>query len=104
MTYNGYTNYQTWCVNLWLNNEEDTYRYWVAETVDVWKHAKPDDVLTRLGVANRELASRLRDVVESGNPLQANPSMYSDILTSALQEVNWQEIASAMLEEYTENN
>ena len=27
-TYNGWTNYETWCVALWIDNEEPTQRYW----------------------------------------------------------------------------
>ena len=26
--YNGWKNYETWCVNLWLTNEEGSDRYW----------------------------------------------------------------------------
>lgn len=26
-TYNGWTNHETWCVNLWLTNDEGTYRH-----------------------------------------------------------------------------
>ena len=29
-TYNGWHNYETWNVHLWLTNEEATYRYWRA--------------------------------------------------------------------------
>jgi hypothetical protein len=34
-TYNGWTNYPTWCVNLWLSNDEGLYRATV-ELVDAW--------------------------------------------------------------------
>jgi len=26
-TYNGWTNYQTWAVKLWMDNDEGAYRY-----------------------------------------------------------------------------
>src|SRR4051794_10856032 len=29
--YNGWANYETWCVHLWLTNEEGSYRYWREE-------------------------------------------------------------------------
>src|SRR4051794_18704009 len=29
--YNGWANYETWCVHLWLTNEEESYRYWREE-------------------------------------------------------------------------
>jgi hypothetical protein len=28
MSYNGWTNYETWAVSLWLGNEESSYRHW----------------------------------------------------------------------------
>ena len=27
MAYNGWTNYETWCIHLWLTNEEGTYNH-----------------------------------------------------------------------------
>ena len=27
-TYQGWTNYETWAVNLWLDNEEGVHDYW----------------------------------------------------------------------------
>jgi hypothetical protein len=29
-TYNGWTNYETFCVHLWLSNEEPSWRHWQA--------------------------------------------------------------------------
>jgi hypothetical protein len=29
--HNGWANYETWCVHLWLSNEEGSYRYWRDE-------------------------------------------------------------------------
>ena len=28
MSYNGYSNYETWNVCLWLDNDPGTYHYW----------------------------------------------------------------------------
>lgn len=82
--YNGYANYETWCVNLWLNNDQGSYE------------------ATRELVADGEgyeAAERLKDWI--GNDLfpLKEPSMFSDLLTSALSEVNWLEIVNAFRED-----
>jgi len=77
--YNGWTNYETWCVNLHLTNDESFYRL-------VLQCQNAD-----------ELKSWVNDRVESvlyGSSSQLNPTrlMLSDLLTSSLQSVNWYEI------------
>ena len=39
-TYNGWSSYETWLVKLWMDNEEGTYNYWQAATVEVWEEAE----------------------------------------------------------------
>jgi hypothetical protein len=42
----------------------------------------------------------LKELVSAGHPLQDSPGLYSDLLTGALKEVNWLEIASSMFEDF----
>lgn len=32
MAYNGWSNYETWNVKLWIDNEEGSYDYWREQT------------------------------------------------------------------------
>lgn len=80
--YNGWTNYPTWAVHLWLANEENTY------------HASRG-VLADAGDPYRG-ASDLQEWVEAQNPLTEKASMFSDILGWALQIVDWEEVARAL--------
>lgn len=81
-TYNGWTNYETWCVSRWLNNDEPLY----------------DMVMEIVGtVAPDMLARSIRDMVEDMNPL-ATVGMYSDLIGYSLQKVNWDEIARLFAE------
>jgi hypothetical protein len=81
--YNGWSNYETWVVALWLDNEEGSYNYWneVAEGLDVY-----------------DLSKRLEEEFEEFNPVEAT-GVYSDLLTHALGRVDWYEIAEHLKEE-----
>ncbi|KKK52158.1 hypothetical protein LCGC14_3107720, partial [marine sediment metagenome] len=93
MSYNGWSNYETWNVALWLDNDQgtqDMLREWAEE---VWKDAEETPYLTREQYATRTLADQIEEYIEENNPLAGEASMYSDILTANLHEVNWGEIA-----------
>jgi hypothetical protein len=87
--YNGWTNYETWCVNLWLDNEEPLQRYWAAIAA-LWLNQEPNARL-----AAYELARQLAEEVIDWKPEVTG--MWADLLGAALSEVNWNEIAGYMI-------
>src|SRR4051812_44316772 len=102
-TYNRYGNYETWNVVLWLENEEGTSRYWREAAREEMREApRCRQVLEGVWPADRaatyRLADRLNEEVEEGAP-ELEPSLYSDLLSAALSEVDWHEVAEAFLEE-----
>lgn len=121
-TYNGWTNYETWNVKLWIDNEEGDYRYWLERVAEI-KEENTDDCESCAGTgmqadvdepcpkcegtghvvdidaARYALMTALKDWVEERNPIGDQASMYSDLLGAAISEVNWYEIAQAMLED-----
>lgn len=97
-TYNGWTNYETWNVKLWLDNEQGTYEL-QKEMVRQSRQTPKVDVWTKEETTRFTLADLLKDFVEENNPLANDASMYSDLMSAALSEVNWQEIADSILEE-----
>ncbi len=81
--HNGWSNYMTWDIALWIDNEQGTQEYWkeVAEQINVY-----------------DLAEKLKDDIEDGVP-EIGSSLYSDILGYGLQKVNWYEIAKHLKED-----
>jgi hypothetical protein len=102
--YNGYANYETWCVHLWLTNDEVSNMYWHDAAQEHAKDA-PNSKFVLDGTWTTELAGtvalaqQLKDALEECNPLQ-EPTVYSDLLNAALSEVDWHEIAECFLEEF----
>ena len=80
MAYNGYTNHETWLVNLWM---EEPLRELIQS----------DEM-----VNNRHMYNLVYDHIEmeNGNPV----SLREDLIGSALGSVNWRELYDL----YTEDN
>lgn len=99
--YNGWTNYETWAVNLWLSNDESSYNGVLRLADEMWEDAEFEDgPFTRKEHAARLLSDQLKTDVDNGSPIQTG--MYADLLKAALSEVNWYEIAERYLEKYAE--
>ena len=102
--YNGYENYETWVVALWLDNEYDDYCRW-------WERAQrlqdnptnipqvEDGIWTEAEGVRYVLADEIEEVVKEHNPLADGASVYTDLLNAALSSVNWQDVARSFIEE-----
>ena len=89
MAYNGWTNYETWCVNLWLDNERATYE-------DKRQIIRDADEQYQAAIA-------LKSYVEDMLP-DLGASMFADLLGAALSEVDWQEIIESDWDELHEKD
>ena len=91
--HNGWKNYPTWNVNLWLSNDEGLYHQTVAMVSETRDHAK----LVRV-----ETADMLKSFVRDELAPELGASFAADLLGFALDQVDWFEIADAWLEDLAE--
>lgn len=94
MKFNGYTNYATWNIMLWIGNDYDMTIHWEEKADDALDAL---DEKTNIQVAVWNLADELQDEL-TDEALDALESgwMY-DILSNAMYEVNWEEIAKHLM-------
>ena len=97
--YEGWKNYETWCVALWINNDQGT-----QETVlDMARACKGNKgIVASVNQSHYDLSHQLKDWIEEQNPLADSASMFSDLLNAALSEVDWYELAESFLQDIKE--
>lgn len=103
-SYQGWTNYPTWNVKLWLDNDEFHYRS-LAEVIPTIGHQTINDRAAYEGFAPlvRERVYVIRDYVEGyvlNNFDAPDTGMQADLYGWAIGQVNWQEIAASYAEDY----
>ncbi len=97
-THNGWYNYETWAVALWMDNEQGSQERWresallALENPGSYYHAG----FTREEMAASALEDELRAAHEESMP-EMKPDVYFDLLTAAMSEVNWREIAKHLI-------
>ena len=91
-TYNGWTNYETWAVKLWIDNDEGEYFY--------WRDMAEDHNGNAYGLA-KELKRHYEALANEW--MGDHASMFADLFNSALSSVEWHEIAESMLTDVEED-
>ena len=96
--YNGWTNYETWLVNLWIDNEQWSQEQ-CRELAEVY--AEDEECPYQL---SRDIKSFVEDDeadcfgIRQTTEGKLASSMVSDLVSAALSEVDWQEIAEHFFE------
>lgn len=78
--YQGWKNYSTWAIALWIDNEQG-----LQEEVK--------QMVKELNFEQSDIAESIKDIVEEMNPLKDEPSMFADLLQSAIDDADFYEIA-----------
>ena len=102
-TYNGWSNYETWNVALWIDNDQSSHEYWREQAQEQWENPQQTSPhWDRSEAARYSLSAILKDQHEEAMadvlPKHLQASVWSDLLSAALSEVDWDEIANAFLE------
>ena len=102
-TYNGWANYETWLVAVWIDNDQYTINHWV----DVAKHhyniSEDRKYFTKREIATIEFAEYLKEYYEESAPLLDECTVWTDLLMHSLGGVDWHEIAGHYMEQALEN-
>lgn len=78
--YNGWSNYETWLLALWIDNERSSYVYW-------------QEVAAELNDTHL-IADRLRDdFAAAAEDRLGESGFWLDLVNAALSEVDWCEVA-----------
>lgn len=77
--YNGWTNYETWLINLWLTNDELVYN----DLMEIIQELSFDDSIA-------ELKFRVMEDIDL-----SEITLRSGLLAAATRNVNWQQIIEA---------
>lgn len=97
--YNGWYNYETWLVNLWITNDSGSDSYWRSTAQEAYDRADGDSCFTKEENSALDLAKVLEEQIEEESPTTGMADLYADLLNAALSEVNWHEIAEHFIED-----
>jgi len=86
--YNGWLNYETWCVNLHLTNDEHLYN----SVLELLKENKNKEDYERVQALKEYVCNSLADLADSYLPSSSVRLLLMDLYLSALSEVDWLEI------------
>jgi len=84
--YNGWTNYETWAVKLWMDND-GSGEYWTELAADA-------------GAGVWGMSKQLKEHYEDAVPVELDAVGWAaDLLGAALSAVNWEEIAGHIIDD-----
>src|SRR5262245_31296188 len=97
MSYNGWTNYETWAVALWFDNDYGAYTMWRERAQSLYDDATDDTHAEKLESIAHDLAREMEEFLNENMPEVSG--LYADLLTSAIGSADCHEIAKHYTDE-----
>jgi hypothetical protein len=91
--YNGWTNYETWNVALWIDNSGGMQHHFAERAQDLWDRTEDEDEATRL------LAAEIEQWIDEQVDELSATGFIADILGMAMGRVDHDEIAGHFIGE-----
>ena len=104
MTYNGYSNYETWAVQLWIDNTESKSSYWRRLAEEIYNHQASEQAhFSKVEDATCILAEKLKEKHNDQmerilNDANVTGTVWADLLNASVCAVNFGEIAKNLME------
>jgi len=103
-TYNGWANYETWLVNVWIDNEQGSIDFWVNVAKYHYEQAKETKFFTRQEEAVFTFADDMKEYFEDNIPDSTEiGGLYADMLYGCMTVVDWGELATKYMEQAMES-
>ena len=93
--YQGWANYETWCVNLWLTNEEGSYN----EFRDLATEFEEDQIYEFGKEIRAHVEQEIDAMIQNSQGFDPYKGMVSDMIHANLSSVDWEEIAKGFKED-----
>lgn len=94
--YNGWTNYETWCLNIWIDNDQYLHERKEEAIRDVTLNFEGEEQI-------HELAHDLELIVDNLKDNALEVGLLSDLLGAAVGNINFWELASHYLDDFNED-
>ena len=94
--YNGWRNYETWLVKLWMDNEQGDYDFWQEQTSEIIDDEFP------IASLSKRLDAWIEEIRETIFDDDAPAGFMSDLLTAAIGAIDTSEIARHLIDDHSE--
>ncbi len=104
MTYNGYSNYETWAVQLWIDNNESSSAYWRQLASEIYHYQASDQPhFSKAEDAVCILTEKMKDSYNNQmervlNDANVQGTVWADLLNASVCAVNFHEVAKNLME------